>query len=84
MDIIKKIAIVIAMVLNTIVRIPVTIIAAVLAKLDMFQIRVFVWLTKKLDCDVWTDVIRERQELNAEGMENIAKYFYDLAEDLAE
>lgn len=84
MDIIKKIAIVIAMVLNTIVRIPVTIIAAVFGKLDMLQIWILVWLTKKLDCEWWTEAIRERQELNAGGMENIAEYFYDLAEDLAE
>lgn len=80
---IKKIAAVLATILITIVRVPLTWIAAGLNWIDFSLVKLDVRLAKVLDWDIWKEALYEAMDVNVRGFENIAEYFEDLQEDLA-
>lgn len=83
MEIIKKIAIVIGIIVSSLIRLPITLLGAVVNWTDFGLVKLNVKLTKELDCDWWTDAVYWAQDRNVNGFMAISEMFEELQEDLA-
>lgn len=80
---IKKIAAVLATVLITIVRFPLTWILALFNLIDHNLVKLDVKLAKVIDCDWYREALYWAMDVNVRGFKYISEYFEELQEDLA-
>ena len=80
---IKKTGAVVATVINTAIRVPVSGLAALFVVLDKNMIKLNVKLAKVIDSDWWKESLYSAQYSNVRMAEYYVEYFEDLQEELA-
>lgn len=80
---IKKIGAVLATIIISLIRFPLSCIAAVLNRIDMVLIKLNAKLAKVIDSKWWTDGLYWAQESNIRMGRWIEEYFEEIQEDLA-
>ena len=80
---IKKIGMVLATIVITIIRLPISLIAALFVGADSVLIKLVARLANGIGAEWWRETLYEAQDININMGNFFAQYFVDLQEDLA-